>query len=60
MQVQHVHLRAICQLRFYLEIQVQEKSQMDKELEYRKHVADARPLMKRCQGMQSLISFGTC
>lgn len=48
-------------LRFYLEfIQIQEKSQMDKELEYRKYVADARPLMKRCQGMQSLISFGTC
>ena len=54
----HVQLGATCQLRFYLEIQVQENSQMEKELQYRKYVADARPLMKRCQGMQCLISFG--
>jgi len=37
---------------FYLEIQVQENSEMEKELQYRKYVADARPLMKRCQKMQ--------
>lgn len=38
---------------FYLEvIQVHEKDEMSKELEHRKFVADALPLMKRCQSMQ--------
>lgn len=45
-----------CDLRFYLEvIQVHEKDEMSKELEHRKFVADALPLMKRCQSMQLLI-----